>query len=456
MKSLYILLSVLFLTITGCTKLLELELPKNQLTTEAVFSDSTTAVSALLYVYNELGGINNSVASAFNEISLYTDDYAYTITNVTGQEFFTSNLTAENITAQNFWTRLYSLIYSCNTILEETERSVHLSASLKTMLQGEAKFLRSLSYLNLVVFYENVPLILQTNVHTNMVAGQAEPNKIYEQIVLDLKDAEVLLKDEYPTNGKLRVNRLAVKALLARVYLYLNDWENAESKSSEVIDSDLYSLPPVDRVFVAGNSESILQLFNQNNFLQWMTTAIPASSTTVPTFTITESLRNAFEDADARSTSWFGVNQVTDTQGNITLYHYPYKYKNRSNNAQNPEYLVVLRLAETILIRSEARVRLGDMDGALEDINKIRSRAGLLPLTTTGTEDEFIRTIVHERQRELFGEWGHRFQDLKRNGLLDQVMGTEKDTWLPQTGHRFPIPLREITYNPNLEQNNGY
>lgn len=456
MKNLYIVLIILLVAITSCSKLVELDLPKNQLTTEAVFSDSTTAVSTLLYAYNLLGGINNSVGGSFNDISLYTDEYAYTAGTENSQQFYLSNLAPDNVIVQNLWLRLYSIIYSCNTILEETKNSSHLSSTLKTMLEGEAKFLRALSYLNLVVFYENLPLILKADVHANMVAGQVSSNKVYDQILLDLIDAEVALKDEYPTNGTLRANRMAAKALLARVYLYRNDWKNAELKSSEVISSDRYSLVPINEVFLAGNNESILQLFNQNNFLQWMTSVIPTSGTTVPTYTITESLKSAFADYDLRPTAWFGINQVTNNQDQTSIYYYPYKYKNRSNNSQNPEYLVVLRLAETILIRAEARIRLGDNLGALEDLNKVRDRAGVPRLPSVGTIEDFLKNVLLERRRELFGEWGHRFQDLKRNGFLDETMGHEKNTWIAETNNRFPIPLREITYNSSLIQNDGY
>jgi hypothetical protein len=63
-----------------------------------------------------------------------------------------------------------------------------------------------------------------------------------------------------------------------------------------------------------------------------------------------------------------------------------------------------------------------------------------------------MKAIMQERRVELFGEWGHRFFDLKRTGTIDAVLGVEKSTW-KSTAALFPIPYNETLLNPNLTPN---
>ncbi len=119
---------------------------------------------------------------------------------------------------------------------------------------------------------------------------------------------------------------------------------------------------------------------------------------------------------------------------------------------------MVLRLAEQYLIRAEARAETGDLTGALDDLNVIRSRAGLAN-STASTQEEILAAILHERQTELFTEWGHRWLDLKRTGNVDDVMPTvaaEKGGSWETTDQFYPVPLSEIDRNPNLTQTPGY
>jgi starch-binding outer membrane protein, SusD/RagB family len=108
------------------------------------------------------------------------------------------------------------------------------------------------------------------------------------------------------------------------------------------------------------------------------------------------------------------------------------------------------------LIRAEARMQLGNIAGAIEDVNIIRSRAGLTPLLTSLTPDEAASAIQQERRIELFAELGHRWLDLKRTNKVDLVIGTLKpSTWKP-TAALWPVPLDQISANPSLTQNKGY
>jgi hypothetical protein len=114
-----------------------------------------------------------------------------------------------------------------------------------------------------------------------------------------------------------------------------------------------------------------------------------------------------------------------------------------------------LRLAEQYLIRGEARAHQNNVQGAQEDLNIIRSRAGL-GATTANDESSLLAVIETERQVELFAEWGHRWFDLKRTGRADAVLSLEKAPNWQSTDRLYPIPFEEIKINPSLTQNPGY
>jgi len=119
---------------------------------------------------------------------------------------------------------------------------------------------------------------------------------------------------------------------------------------------------------------------------------------------------------------------------------------------------MVLRLAEQYLIRAEARAQQNNVGGAQSDLNTIRTRAGL-PNTTANDKTSLLAAIIHERQVELFSEWGHRWLDLKRSGNLDAMMAVvapaKGATW-SSNWQWYPIPSYEIVQDPNLVQNPGY
>ena len=133
------------------------------------------------------------------------------------------------------------------------------------------------------------------------------------------------------------------------------------------------------------------------------------------------------------------------------------------------EYSMVLRLAEQYLIRAEARVQNGDLQGAISDINIVRTRARAqatsqvpnpLPnLPTTLNKQQILLAIWHERRIELFSEWGHRWVDLKRTNQLDAVMqltSSVKGANWQSYQQLYPIPARELNYASQLTQNPGY
>jgi hypothetical protein len=290
--------------------------------------------------------------------------------------------------------------------------------------------------------------------------------------VRDLTEAKNLLSTSF-LNGNLanysgnpdrvRPSRWAAAALLARVYLYTGNFANAEAQATEVISNNsLFTLSTLNNTFLKAsgtNKEPIWQLqpvitgWNTQDARVFILPATgPANTVTYPAF-LPNTLMDSFEVGDQRKLNW--TKSVTVPSG---TYYFAYKYKSATINAPVTEYVSVMRLAEQYLVRAEARAQQDKISEAQTDLNSIRGRAGLLP-TLANNKIALLAAVQHERQVELFTEWGHRWFDLKRTGNVNTVMGIatpiKGGTW-ETTDQYYPIPLLELQRNPLLIQNPGY
>jgi hypothetical protein len=113
----------------------------------------------------------------------------------------------------------------------------NLTLGLRSQLIGEAKFVRAFCYFYLVNLFGDVPLVTSTSYTVNTGLGRTSVNEIYQQIIQDLKEAQEMLSTSYPTPGKVRPNKWAATALLARAYLYMGNWADAEAQATAIIDA---------------------------------------------------------------------------------------------------------------------------------------------------------------------------------------------------------------------------
>uniref|UniRef100_F4C136 RagB/SusD domain-containing protein n=1 Tax=Sphingobacterium sp. (strain 21) TaxID=743722 RepID=F4C136_SPHS2 len=443
----HVFIILLSFSITGCSKLIDIDTPKNQLSADGAYADSA-AVTALLA--NTYALLEKTVEpNLTRNLGLYADDLSFTQTTTQQTEFWNSTVSPDNSSNLNIWKNLYAVIYQCNDLLTQIEPSP-ISDSKKRSIKGQCFFLRALCYYFLVNLYQNVPLILHTNVNENRTINQSEPSEIYQAIISDLLEAKDHLKGE---DQNIYATIWAVSALLAKTAFNLKDWKTVIDETTFVINSGRYTLESVSSVFHVDSKETVLQFWTQEGFITSATSLIPASATVVPSTLITDELYDVFDDNDLRKLQWIGTNVVT-TNDEATSYHFPYKYKNRSMMDSHRECLVSIRLAEVYLLRAEAFLYLGEIAEAMADLNRIRERAGLQVLNTTDPEEVFS-LLEKECRKELFAEWGIRFISLKRTGRLDEVLGKAKPTWTPDAKN-LPVPQNELMYNSNLKQNPGY
>lgn len=450
------MISVLtLLAFLGCDEFVTVETPNSQLTGSTVFEDSNTANAAMVAIYAKLrddGFLSGSAGGSTAVLGMYVDELVYYGGNDENIfPFFSNNLLATNALVSQMWNTSYHQIYFANAVIEGCENSTSLSAADKNRFIGEALFVRALVHFYLVSIYGDVPYISNTNYAINRLATRMPVTNVYEMIINDLERAVTLMPEGYSSPERVRPNRSTASALLARVYLYAGQWAEASNAASAVINNSLYTWEDdIDAVFLKESSTTIWQFspkLEGNNTDEGELFIFESGPP--PYIGLSSELFNSFATNDLRKTHWI----ATISDGTTTWYH-AHKYKQQSNTGTSLEYSIIFRLSEQYLIRAEARARQGELSSAKEDLDKVRQLAGLAN-TTAVTADEIVAAVMEERRHELFTEYGHRFFDLKRNGLLNTVLPQVKPGW-NTTDQFWPLPENELLVNPNLTQNPGY
>ena len=254
-----------------------------------------------------------------------------------------------------------------------------------------------------------------------------------------------------------RPTPLACKALLARIYLYMNDMTNAEKYASEVIAQK--NLTPRNEYLEMFcdpqevGEEAIYRIngFDQTNSLNSMfdylsPDARPASG-----------LLAKFADDDIRKQLFSYSYSGTDYPNVMLKYTCTEDVKSDEERYYN---ISVFRLSEMYLIRAEARCALGILDGAESDLKALIARAtgrnaSEIDLAWS-TANELDSLINEERQKELCFE-GHRFFDIARRheDLIRDGSTTSTVSRLEYPNNRFvlQIPYVEIDANHDMQQN---
>jgi starch-binding outer membrane protein, SusD/RagB family len=447
---------VLFV-VTSCEEFIEIDAPKTEITSNIVFSNDAASTSAIRGIYSLM---TSSQSFTNGEIERYTGLSSDELVNHSSrneqQQFYFPSLTSLNGVVHGvFWREAYKYINNANAVIEGLSKSTSLSGGTRVQLEGEAKFIRAFCHFYLVNLFGDVPYVTTTDYRSNSTEPRLTVGEVYLRIVDDLVAAKNLLATDYSfsNNNRSQPNRYAAMALLARAYLYSGKWAEAEQEASAIIDNRVdFQLEELDNVFLSNSKEAIWQL----------QPVVPEKSTAQARIfllfnkpsevSLNPDLVTSFEAGDDRRRAWVG--EFTDASG---TYFYPRKYKVYSGSALT-EYSMVLRLAEQYLIRAEARAQMMNLSGAIEDVDKLRQRAGL-PLmqdTEPGISQEgLLAAIAKERKFELMVEWGHRWLDLKRTGSTETILRPTKLDW-QQTDELYPIPQSERLLNPALSQNPGY
>lgn len=458
------MLFVIFCFITtGCEKLVEIDPPADSITNEVTFADSMNATSAVMGIYAITGTRSNPFGGGkiTAYLGLYGDELEFA--EIGGGEYmlFSGMLDSRNSLIPDLWDPLYQTIYRSNLCIEEINTAGSLPAKDKLHLDAECKFLRAFFYYYLINVYGEVPLITGSDFSKNISVPKAELSKLYDLILSDLQMAEQNLPDSYEfTKGvRVRANKYAAKALKARVLLELKRYSEAKVLADEIIAKDnLYGLAEdVREVFDKNGKEAILQIHMDPTRSPYNITGegiqfIPFAGS-APTYFYRPALLSELNQEDLRVKYWIDSIEYEEIK-----YFFPRKYKlggaSSSPGDEPPQYYTLLRMSEIFLIRAECNINTDMVASGMDDINAIRNRAGLDPLTTDNQEEAML-FLEKERRVEFLSELGHRWFDLKRFGRADEVNFAIKPGWEPFR-KVFPLPFTELSRNPALVQTNGY
>ena len=157
-------------------------------------------------------------------------------------------------TTEYTWELGYRVIGNCNKIIEIIQGLGNESTREQTIMMGENYYLRALSYFLLVNEfaqpYSNnptqnpgLPLKLTSNPN-DLPQSRSTVAEVYDQVVLDLKDAITYLTLQQGETPKSNIyaTKEAAEALLARVYLYMENWDGAWEMANKVITSGRFEL----------------------------------------------------------------------------------------------------------------------------------------------------------------------------------------------------------------------
>ncbi|MEI7499592.1 MAG: RagB/SusD family nutrient uptake outer membrane protein [Bacteroidota bacterium] len=488
-----ILISALILmaVITGCKKFLD-KTPQGEMTQQVFPTTASDALNATNASYTTLrewyyhsGGypILDIMSDDARKGSNPSDQAA----TVGPYDTFTITPTQDGL--DRWWNELYVGVKRCNVVIEKVPL-ISMDNTLQARYIAEARFVRGLIYFDFVRAWGGVPLV--TTLNPPLRLSRATKEAIYAQIISDLQFAAQQLpeRNEYAAKDMGRATKGAANAFLARVSLFMNDFENAEKYALLVIKSTQYGLEPVfvDACGVKGQNgpEAIFEIGalpydgTENGGNQYGNTqGVRGNPNRGWGFNRpTIDLRNSFEFGDPRYPGTVinlgdtidGVLIVgdgptpditKDEQGNIIeieCYNRKVWVTGSNVSTQWGHNRRLMRYADVLLIASEALNENGKSAEALIYLNMVRARArqgnsAILPDITTTNQAELRDIIFNERRHELAME-GWRFWDLIRTGRAAAVMGPLG--FIAGKHELLPIPQSEIdnsegtlTQNPN-------
>ena len=376
------------------------------------------------------------------------------------------------------WSYAYYTIARANNVINNLDDKVGKDATQQQVnnVKAEALFIRALCYFDLVITYcqpynynateddkMGVPLVLVTE---NGKPARDSKENVYNQIVADLLQAESIMADDYVragvTDKAATPTKPAIQALLSRVYLYMNKWQEAADYATKVINNKKYELAPADAyaaMFSAATApeggEIIFEVYGSDKNEYWDNSGwahLPYITTTDDQGShgdvcATKDLYDLYSEGDIRKSMY-------KQHGND---YFPTKYSGKPKDS-DPKYtnVPILRLSEMYINRAEAIINGASIQGvtAESDLRKIATVRGASQTAAATKQGVFA-----ERRRELAFE-GHIAADYARcNKSMtrkDFDDSKNKDVAFPSYMWALPIPNRECTANPNVAQNPGY
>lgn len=389
----------------------------------------------------------------------YLDDAGYHLDRVTieARTFYTWQPTAIRASA-DAWVKQYNKIYHANLILETLST---LSGTDIDNLRGSALFMRSYALWHLAQLYiqpysaatlqaPGLPVHQKSDI--NDVPGRGTVKETYDHIVSNLREAAGLLN--ITSSISSRPNKAAAYAMLARVYLSMEDYPNAliAADSALVLKNDLLDYNTADlntlTPFVRFNKEVIFHSVKSRE------DALDPGYGEGNSAIIAPELINAYAENDLRRSIFFKENlSEIDYTTPLGTYRFSGNYEPSVSSAQ----FNGLSVDEMYLIRAEAYARANNATDAMSDINTLlrsRWKTGTYADQTATNATAALEIVLQERRKQLVMR-GLRWTDLRRlkNKALTRIVDGTTYT-LPAGDSRYTLLIpQEVITNSQLLQN---
>lgn len=477
MKKIKILiLSSALVTLFSCQKLLEIketDFIGGDVALKTVLNNEQGVIGAYAAMNVEMGILLNAVFAD----EVVTADF-YNAATVHEWQYGTQDVSIrDQYTAITLY---YRIIDRVNRVLQALPNATAANATqeaLRSRIRGEALFLRAFCHFELYRYYSN------SAVGTDLAMAYMETPSLlptaritvapyFQKLKGDLAAAKPLLPAFSATSDIYRASNMAASALQARVALYLKEWNDAITFSTEYINAiPLASRANFPGIWTDANrSELAFKLSRTASNggrigSLFRGTSANASNIGGITWTVSQKLWDSYDQTnDIRFSSYY-KNEPLLAGGSRKYTRLIKKYEGTAYGTPNENVAdaKVFRTGEMYLIRAEARAENNDLVGAAADLNALRTARinGYTPVILA-SKDAAITQIMEERFKELPYE-GHRFFDLKRRNLpvvriTADLPNPAAQAILPAGNFRFllPIPSTEIQANPLMQQNPGY
>ena len=509
-KILYSLIVLIIVSTTSCKKDFLVLYPEGQMNEGNFYKTTTDFQQAVVGAYVPMRDIAN-YAYFMEEMRSDNTEYDYNSKDRGGaayEQFADFLDDSSNPILVNVWMAAYKGIQRTNIIIDRIAGipSTTIVDADRNQIIGEAKALRAHYYFELVRLYGGVPLYLhEVKDNSSAFVNRSSVDDVYTQIIADYTDALSLLAPpaKFPQSGAVTKGMVATE--LGLVYLTLKDYAKATPLLQSVTQMGYALLPNYADVFKLANKNSKESIFeiqykagSDGQSSSFIYKFIPITPNTTNILGVnynngsggfnvpTADMIAAYEKGDVRLNASIAVAKgkyntnvdfIADsvvsilnpaTAGSVSkcfirkYYNKPYGLQNNTDDNW-PLY----RYSDVLLMLAESLNEQGKSSEALPYLNLVRSRAGLIPATTT--DQAALRTIIfHERRVELAFE-NHRWFDLLRTGQAISVMNAfgvlqkAKYPYILPTAYTvtndrlvYAIPYRELQVNPALTQNHGY
>ena len=516
LKVISTVLLLLFFTVSSCDKAF-LEPPnENELSPDTFWQSADDARKAVVGAYSPLSTVFGWGRMMILH-TVYRSDVVDPYANqgvITDASNFSVNPNFPRL--NEIWGEFWKTIFRANLILENVPaiEDANLGEQERNGILGEAHYLRAFQYFYLITMFRNVPLLSQPPVGLeDVTAAPADPAAVWELIIEDLQQAQVLLPAEWEGDNAGRATPGAATSLLGKTYLYRagiesnpGDYVLAAAEFRKVIDGGRYALVPnyADNFNAAGenNEESIFEIQFDNNGLSWgadvpetLRAAAWEPDMAPPPFTSQAGFEInawAFEkfletptlsgEIDPRTYSTFIWNYP-----GATIYQETFAdaYANNLGFVGGRKYLDfetpdkplsdfgfagfpsvinwrVLRFADVLLMYAEAENEANGPSAAVYDaLNRVRQRVNMPQIS--GLDQAGLREALREERVLELSLEGTRYYDLLRWGLIPerfvdnpQLRENTGGVFYQQGREYLPIPQSEIATNPLYPQNPGY